>query len=105
MTSAIWLTSIFGEIIASHAAAVQFVARFRVPTRKSKMGGHVLVGYLVDKTYYQTIKGMVTPMDTDSRRLAHYCFGLLGRVRGLGKNSAPLNAVALNWAPTSSSRP
>jgi nickel-dependent lactate racemase len=55
----------FGEIIASHAAAVEFVdAAIRVPApRKFKTLVTSSAGYPLDKTYYQTIKGMVTPMD------------------------------------------
>jgi nickel-dependent lactate racemase len=55
----------FGEIIASHAAAVQFVdAAIRVPApRRFKTVVTSSAGYPLDKTYYQTIKGMVTPMD------------------------------------------
>jgi nickel-dependent lactate racemase len=55
----------FGEIIASHAAAVDFVSdatRINVPRKY----GTVITssaGYPLDKTYYQTIKGMVTPLD------------------------------------------
>ena len=55
----------FGEIIESHLAAVAFVAeatRVTVPRRF-----HTVVtssaGYPLDKTYYQTVKGMVTPLD------------------------------------------
>jgi nickel-dependent lactate racemase len=55
----------FGEIIASHAAAVAFVrsmVEVRVPRRF-----HTIVtsagGYPLDETYYQTVKGMVTPLD------------------------------------------
>jgi len=55
----------FGEIIASHLAAVEFIrgiTEIAVPRRF-----HTLVtsaaGYPLDKTYYQTIKGMVTPLD------------------------------------------
>ena len=63
--TAIWLTSNFGEIIASHAAAVEFVTgAIRVPTRRRfKTVVTSSAGYPLDKTYYQTIKGMVTPMD------------------------------------------
>lgn len=55
----------FGEIIESHAAAVAFVARTsRVPIGRRF---HTIVtsaaGHPLDKTYYQTIKGMVTPLD------------------------------------------
>ena len=55
----------FGEIIASHAAAVQFVdGAIRAPTRRRfKTVVTSSAGYPLDKTYYQTIKGMVTPMD------------------------------------------
>jgi lactate racemase len=55
----------FGEIVQSHLAAVDFAARFaavEVPRRF-----HTVVtsaaGYPLDKTYYQTVKGMVTPVD------------------------------------------
>jgi lactate racemase len=55
----------FGEIIASHLAAVDFVAnatRIQVP-RRFKTVVTSSAGYPLDKTYYQTIKGMVTPLD------------------------------------------
>ncbi len=55
----------FGEVIESHLAAVAFVAdsaRVRVGRKFSTIltssAGHPL-----DKTYYQTVKGMVTPLD------------------------------------------
>ncbi len=55
----------FGEVIASHLAAVDFVAAStRVPVGRRF---HTVVtsaaGHPLDKTYYQTIKGMVTPLD------------------------------------------
>src|SRR5271165_1257177 len=55
----------FGEIVASHAAAVEFVSgAIRVPTRRRfKTVVTSSAGYPLDKTYYQTIKGMVTPLD------------------------------------------
>ncbi len=55
----------FGEIVASHAAAVAFVTgSIRVPaSRKFKTVVTSSAGYPLDKTYYQTIKGMVTPLD------------------------------------------
>jgi nickel-dependent lactate racemase len=55
----------FGEIIASHAAAVDFVSHAtRVPVpRKFSTVVTSSAGYPLDKTYYQTIKGMVTPLD------------------------------------------
>jgi nickel-dependent lactate racemase len=55
----------FGEVVASHLEAVAFVeryARVAVPRRF-----HTIVtsaaGYPLDKTYYQTVKGMVAPLD------------------------------------------
>jgi nickel-dependent lactate racemase len=55
----------FGEVTASHAATVQFITSstaIPVPRRF-----HTVLtssaGYPLDKTYYQTVKGMVTPMD------------------------------------------
>jgi nickel-dependent lactate racemase len=55
----------FGEIIESHLVAVRFVADSvrvpvgrRFPTVLTSAAGHPL-----DKTYYQTVKGMVTPLD------------------------------------------
>jgi nickel-dependent lactate racemase len=55
----------FGEIIASHLAAVNFVTestRIRVP-RRFKTIVTSSAGYPLDKTYYQTVKAMVTPID------------------------------------------
>jgi nickel-dependent lactate racemase len=55
----------FGEIEASHLAAVNFMKRYgeidvdrRFRTIVTSAGG-----YPLDKTYYQTVKGMVVPMD------------------------------------------
>jgi nickel-dependent lactate racemase len=55
----------FGEVIESHLDAVAFVARSsrvevgrRFSTVVTSAAGHPL-----DKTYYQTVKGMVTPLD------------------------------------------
>jgi nickel-dependent lactate racemase len=55
----------FGEIIASHQAAVDFVsAATQVPlAQKFSTVVTSSAGYPLDKTYYQTIKGMVTPLD------------------------------------------
>jgi nickel-dependent lactate racemase len=55
----------FGEIIASHLAAVEFARKsceIRVPRRFPTVVTSS-AGYPLDKTYYQTIKGMVTPLD------------------------------------------
>ena len=55
----------FGEIIASHQAAVDFAAAScAVPVpRKFKTILTSAAGYPLDKTYYQTVKGMVTPIE------------------------------------------
>ncbi len=55
----------FGEIVGSHLQAVDFVREYaEVPVAKKF---HTVVtsaaGYPLDKTYYQTVKGMVGPMD------------------------------------------
>lgn len=55
----------FGEIIDSHAQAVDFVREYcEVPVQRKF---HTVVtsaaGYPLDKTYYQTVKGMVGPID------------------------------------------
>ena len=55
----------FGEIIESHLAAVEFArdsSEVGVP-RKFKTVVTTSAGYPLDKTYYQTVKGMVTPLD------------------------------------------
>ncbi|MCK4868224.1 MAG: nickel-dependent lactate racemase [Alphaproteobacteria bacterium] len=55
----------FGEIIESHLASVEFVrASTEVPVgRKFKTIVTSSAGYPLDKTYYQTVKAMVVPMD------------------------------------------
>ena len=55
----------FGEIIESHLAAVRFIeASTAVPVgRRFKTIVTSSAGYPLDKTYYQTVKGMVTPLD------------------------------------------
>jgi lactate racemase len=55
----------FGEIVASHAEAVAFVRHFaEVPVnRRFKTVVTSAAGYPLDRTYYQTVKGMVGPMD------------------------------------------
>jgi len=55
----------FGEIVESHQAAVDFVRGFceiAVPRRFSTVVTSA-AGYPLDKTYYQTVKGMVCAMD------------------------------------------
>ncbi|MGV8850796.1 MAG: nickel-dependent lactate racemase [Propionibacteriaceae bacterium] len=55
----------FGEVLESHLGAVDFVARFASVDLPRRF--HTVVtsaaGYPLDKTYYQTVKGMVTPID------------------------------------------
>ena len=55
----------FGEIVTSHLQAVDFVreyAKVSVP-RRFKTVVTSAAGYPLDKTYYQTVKGMVGPLD------------------------------------------
>ncbi|SMR83978.1 Nickel-dependent lactate racemase [Aliiroseovarius halocynthiae] len=55
----------FGEIVESHLAAVDFVRGYtEIPVgRKFKTVVTSAAGYPLDQTYYQTVKGMVTPLD------------------------------------------
>ena len=55
----------FGEIVASHLAAVEFAHRHCTVSLPRRFGTVVTsaAGYPLDQTYYQTVKGMVTPMD------------------------------------------
>ena len=55
----------FGEIIASHLAAVEFTRAYtEIPVgRKFRTILTSSAGYPLDQTYYQTVKGMVTPLD------------------------------------------
>ncbi len=55
----------FGEIIDSHLAAVEFTRAYtEIPVGRRF---HTILtssaGYPLDQTYYQTVKGMVTPLD------------------------------------------
>jgi lactate racemase len=55
----------FGEIVASHLAAVEFTrsyAEVPVPRRFYTVVTSA-AGYPLDATYYQTVKGMVAPID------------------------------------------
>jgi len=55
----------FGAIVESHQAAIDFVrSNVEIPVgRKFKTVLTTAAGYPLDETYYQTIKGMVTPLD------------------------------------------
>jgi lactate racemase len=55
----------FGEIVQSHLQAVRHIDAYaRVPVpRKFKTVVTTAAGYPLDKTYYQTVKGMVGPTD------------------------------------------
>jgi len=55
----------FGEVVDSHMQAVQFIQDYaRVPvSRRFKTVVTSAAGYPLDKTYYQTVKGMVAPVD------------------------------------------
>ena len=55
----------FGEVEASHATAVDF-AREYLSVKVSSKYQNILTsagGYPLDQTYYQTVKGMVTPLE------------------------------------------
>ncbi len=55
----------FGEVVASHMAAVEFIRSY-AEVRLSEQFQTVVTsaaGYPLDKTYYQTVKGMVGPID------------------------------------------
>jgi lactate racemase len=55
----------FGEVVQSHLAAVDFIRRYAVVPVARKFATVVTsaAGYPLDKTYYQTVKGMVAPID------------------------------------------
>jgi lactate racemase len=55
----------FGEIVASHLEAVKFCEQYAVVPVREKFKTVVTsaAGYPLDKTYYQTVKGMVGPID------------------------------------------
>jgi lactate racemase len=55
----------FGEIVASHLEAVAFARRYAqvVVGRRFHTVVTSAAGYPLDKTYYQTVKGMVGPLD------------------------------------------
>jgi nickel-dependent lactate racemase len=55
----------FGEIVTSHLAAVEHIRSFaEVPVAETfQTVVTSAAGYPLDKTYYQTVKGMVAPMD------------------------------------------
>ena len=55
----------FGDIVASHLQAVSFARRYlTVPVaRRFRTVVTSAAGHPLDQTYYQTVKGMVTPMD------------------------------------------
>jgi nickel-dependent lactate racemase len=55
----------FGEVVASHLEAVRFVERYAiVPVpRRFRTVVTSAAGHPLDRTYYQTVKGMVGPLD------------------------------------------
>jgi lactate racemase len=55
----------FGDIIESHLAAVDFMKKYAEIGVPRRFGTVITssAGYPLDKTYYQTVKGMVGPMD------------------------------------------
>jgi lactate racemase len=55
----------FGDIVESHLAAVDFMKQYAEIAVPRRFGTVITssAGYPLDKTYYQTVKGMVGPMD------------------------------------------
>lgn len=55
----------YGEIVASHLKAVDFARRYTEVALDRRFRTVITssAGYPLDKTYYQTIKGMVAPVD------------------------------------------
>jgi nickel-dependent lactate racemase len=55
----------FGEVVASHLEAVDFIRAYAEIPVPERFGTVVTsaAGYPLDKTYYQTVKGMVGPID------------------------------------------
>jgi nickel-dependent lactate racemase len=55
----------FGEVVQSHLQAVDFIRRYAVVPVERRFATVVTsaAGYPLDKTYYQTVKGMVAPID------------------------------------------
>jgi nickel-dependent lactate racemase len=55
----------FGEIVASHAEAVAFVRNYAEIAVQQRFKTVITsaAGYPLDRTYYQTVKGMVGPID------------------------------------------
>ncbi len=55
----------FGEVVHSHLLAVEFIRRYAVVPVERRFSTVVTsaAGYPLDKTYYQTVKGMVAPID------------------------------------------
>jgi lactate racemase len=55
----------FGEVVQSHLLAVEYIRRFAVVPIERRFSTVVTsaAGYPLDKTYYQTVKGMVAPID------------------------------------------
>jgi nickel-dependent lactate racemase len=55
----------YGEVVASHREAVAFVERYAVVPvpRRFRTVVTSAAGHPLDRTYYQTVKGMVAPLD------------------------------------------
>ena len=93
----------YGDIIGSHDAAVRFVRDWiQVPVpRRFKTVVTSAAGFPLDQTYYQTVKGMVTPLDIlapgGTLIVASNCSGGSGR-----RNSARHSVVLSKWGPTGS---
>ena len=55
----------YGEVVASHRLAVELVQRFAVVSVRQRFRTVVTsaAGYPLDTTFYQTVKGMVGPIE------------------------------------------
>ena len=55
----------YGEVVASHLEAVDFIRRYAEVPVEERFSTVLTsaAGYPLDKTYYQTVKGMVGPVD------------------------------------------
>ena len=95
----------FGEIVASHLDAVRHMREYAEVAVAERFSTVVTsaAGYPLDKTYYQTVKGMVTPMDIlapgGDLIIASSCSEGMG-----SRSSSTPSAAWSSRAPSASSR-
>ena len=110
----------YGEVVASHAGAVAFVERFarvELPHRFRTVVTSA-AGYPLDKTYYQTVKGLVGPVGILERGaslvVASECSEGMGsreyveaqrRLLALGGEGFLADIGARSWPTWTSGRP